>query len=194
MVFSPSFEMIWTTNQSNHHLCIVQSDNLVQIFYFLYYANVLVLSSFVGMPVHWGPVRVRSVWDGSQTITFLPHPPLGQPYYSQSYSEMVNRLHSATQSAHCLTFTHSCTHSFTHSSTDSGVDHAGRQPAGQDQPGRGVSLRDTSALSEEEPGIQLANFWLAVNPLCLLRPLPPGDRAGPPPLQIQTLPPVSRSG
>ena len=62
------------------------------------------------------------------------------------------------------------------SNTDGGVNGAGRQPARQGQSGRGVSLRDTSTLSLQEPGIEPATFRLQVNRLnrlsyCCLRRL-----------------------
>ena len=46
---------------------------------------------------------------------------------------------------------------------DGGVNHAGRQLAARSSEGGGVSLRDTSTLSEEEPGIKLATERLIVN-------------------------------
>ena len=55
-----------------------------------------------------------------------------------------------------------------HTHSGGGVTHAGRQPAGQELSGGGVSLRDTSTLIQEEPGIELATFRLQVNPLNLL--------------------------
>ena len=55
-----------------------------------------------------------------------------------------------------------------HSHTDGGVSHAGRQPAGREQLGLGALLKDTSTLSEEEPGIEPTTFTLLANPLYLL--------------------------
>jgi hypothetical protein len=55
-----------------------------------------------------------------------------------------------------------------HSHTDGGVSHAGRQPAGREQLGLGALLKDTSALSEEEPGIEPTTFRLPADPLYLL--------------------------
>ena len=64
----------------------------------------------------------------------------------------------------CLTLTHSYIHLY----TDGAVNHARKQPAGQEQLGLGILLRDTSKFSLEEPGIQPATFQWPDNLLYLL--------------------------
>ena len=66
---------------------------------------------------------------------------------------------------HCLTFTRSRTHSH----PDGGVSHAGRQPARQEQSGRGVSLRDTQLGGA---GARTSDLPVTSQPA--LPPQPPG--------------------
>ena len=71
------------------------------------------------------------------------------------YWKWITSGHSKAQ--YCQTFTN--THSCTHSHTDGGVNHAGRQPALQEQSGWDVSLRDNSTLEDQTSNLPVTSLF-----------------------------------